>query len=814
VLEITKWLWIKSVPITINKKGAIMFYIRMLKIFKITFGRICMIYLFTFSVINSQGMIVNNGETVNITASTAIDSLTNYGTILLNNNRFTVSGNIVNNGIIDLGSSSGQLIFRNSNEQNITFNGDNSLRGNIILDIYAGNTKFYVNGENPNFTGYISMIGSTTITLNSTKGLGDVGDMVFGSVNQYLVLNIEGNQTWNKPVSSYAYSVNINKTGSGDLYFGNSSLNGAKSGVLTVFEGNAYINPLTYRFATTVYEGANVYFGLTKDSSLASSIGGSGDIFQNGDFTLYINGDNREFNGTYHINEGGLIFTDTAAPKPIEFNADIIANANSYVGGYVNINADVTLKSGSALFAGDISRAKGYEFHAKNIYFEDESRYEVYTGNNQSGIITAGDVISIGDNVSLFIKANPDNSSEWNPFTYHTIARAYSIEGEFGNITTDLAFLDPYLKYTNTAVMLILKRNDIAFNALEGLNTNQASTAAAIESIGFYDGNNAILTKVFGSNVTNAKELFDSLSGEFYASSLSIQKQNANEIKDLLLNRISSYSDNAKYQNWVDIWGRNYKGADGDFHDIKSNSYGILTGFDSFKDEDTLFGLSVGYEHTNSKITSLSSDGKINSFYLLAYIDKKFNSFSIKGGVGGGLSKIEANRYVKEFDDTINVEYGSYTVQLFTQALKEFEINENLKLSPYIGASYLILNTEGFSEKGKTAALKVKNSSEKTGYISLGLKSLYDLKENISFMSSFGLTQAFGDTKGESEQSFVSGSDSFTIYGTPVAKTSVKVGLGLDFRLSSDLLINTSYEGTYAKEAKEHSAHLKLSYRF
>lgn len=295
---------------------------------------------------------------------------------------------------------------------------------------------------------------------------------------------------------------------------------------------------------------------------------------------------------------------------------------------------------------------------------------------------------------------------------------------------------------------------------------------------------------------------------------MGVQKQNANEIKSLLLNHINSYNDNTEYQDWVNVWGKSYKGGEGGLHDIKSINYGILAGFDSFKDEDTLFGLSAGYEHTNAKVLALNSKSKINTFYLLAYGSKKFDSFTLEGGIAGGLSKIEANRLVKEFNDTLSAEYDSYTVQLFTQISKEFKISEDLKLSPYAGVSYFILNTEEFEEKGNVSALRVKGDSEEAGYLSFGLKSLYALKGGISFIGSFGLEQAFGDIKGDSKQSFASGSDTFIVYGAPIAKTSVKLGFGFDFKLLSDFVLTASYEGAYAKKIKEHGTHLGLNYKF
>jgi uncharacterized protein with beta-barrel porin domain len=772
------------------------------------------------SFINAQVWIDGDDKGSSYDASSYLfpNNVINLGTInIINGGYFYVVDTMVNNGTINIDGSSYSFLVLINGESN----GDDAIKGTggLIFGDYSSATDFTINGENINFTpAEISITNNAQVTLNSAKGLGDYGKISFS--DGHLILNIEGNQTFNKGLRSTSYNANINKTGGGELHF-NASLGSVRTGSpLNVEQGSVYLDPdkSVYKFATIVNKGANVYFELSQNSTLASYMSGGGDITQSGNYTLEISADNKEFNGTYRLSEGGLVFADAALvnPKAIEFGANIIAGSNSYVGGFANINGSVTLKRDSALFAGDMSRARGYEFRARNILFEDGSRYEVYASNETSGIIAA-DKISIGSNVGVFVKADEilNNASLWHINSYYLIANASSsVTGTFSGVSTDLAFLEPQLRYVdNNKVVLQLKRNDVAFDALEGLTQNQASTAAAVESIGFYDSNNTLLTTAFGSSVSNAPKLFDSLSGEFYASSLGVQKQNANEIKNLLLNHINAEGNGTKYQDWLSVWSRDYKGNDGDYHDIDSNSYGVLAGFDSSSD-DSLLGLSVGYEYTKNDINSLESKGKINTFYLSAYIAKSFDTFVVKGGILGGLSKIEADRRVEQFNDTLSAEYDSYTVQLFAEAGKEFEINDALKLSPYVGGSYLILNTEGFTEKGKDAALRVEGDSEEVGFVSVGLKSLYKLRDSISFAGSLGLEQAFGDTKGDSRQSFASNGDGFTIYGTPIAKTSAKLGLGADFKLSSDFLISASYEGAYAKEAKEHSAYVRLNYTF
>jgi hypothetical protein len=155
------------------------------------------------------------GDIWGITGSSKSEGLVeNYGTILLDGGSLE-SGMMLNNGIIDFGSN-GQLILKNGSS-----NGDNALIGagklSFAAGVYSNPTIFAINGANDGFAGDVSLGHYVQITLNSTKGLGEYGEISAGYSN-YLTLELESSQTWNKNIKVNNNSININKTGSGTLY--------------------------------------------------------------------------------------------------------------------------------------------------------------------------------------------------------------------------------------------------------------------------------------------------------------------------------------------------------------------------------------------------------------------------------------------------------------------------------------------------------------------------------------------------------------------------------------------------------------------
>src|SRR6185437_8153682 len=58
---------------------------------------------------------------------------------------------------------------------------------------------------------------------------------------------------------------------------------------------------------------------------------------------------------------------------------------------------------------------------------------------------------------------------------YTILTAAGGVNGTFGNVTTDFAFLTPSLSYDAKDVMLTLQRNDVPFTALAAGKTQKSA---------------------------------------------------------------------------------------------------------------------------------------------------------------------------------------------------------------------------------------------------------------------------------------------------------------------------------------------------
>lgn len=76
-----------------------------------------------------------------------------------------------------------------------------------------------------------------------------------------------------------------------------------------------------------------------------------------------------------------------------------------------------------------------------------------------------------------------------------------------------------------------------------------------------------------------------------------------------------------------------------------------------------------------------------------------------------------------------------------------------------------------------------------------------------------GWRHAFGDVAPSAVLAFAGG-DSFTVYGTPIARDALLVEAGLDVAISVNANLGLSYTGQIANSAQEHGVNAILAVKF
>ncbi|MBJ6135867.1 autotransporter domain-containing protein, partial [Ochrobactrum sp. Q0168] len=390
---------------------------------------------------------------------------------------------------------------------------------------------------------------------------------------------------------------------------------------------------------------------------------------------------------------------------------------------------------------------------------------------------------------------------------------------------------------------------------------NQYATAGGLDSLAQTGSSLALYNSLLMLSADEARAAFDSLSGEAYASAAGVLINDSQFIRNAALGRLQqvfggapatpinalSYAGAQRHisasasaidavapasiapvQNLYTAWGYAY-GAwtrqDGDSNAgaVKSSVGGFVTGIDGTILDTWRLGLLAGYSHSSFDVEDRASSGSSDNYTLGAYAGNEWtlnngHALAFRSGLAYSWHNVDMNRSVAfpGFVDNLTGDYDAGSLQLFGELGYKIHYGKAL-FEPYAGLSYLRLKTDGFNEKGQTAAaLSVHSGTTDTSFSTLGFRASTEFALGsimATARTDLGWRHAYGDITPVSTASFID-SDAFPISGLPIAEDTALVGAGLDFKLTEDATLGISYNGQFASGAKQNGFNAKLSVSF
>lgn len=708
----------------------------------------------------------------------------------------------------------------------------------------AGSATITNDGGTVNFEG--AEAGSATITNDGT-GSKTIFYNVFGGsaadLGSATITNSNGGYVSLQGNTDGGSATIINKTG-GSAYFEGSAKaagatveNQAGGKVVVRFrdvgDTGAEIGSLTgagavalgeYSFETVRLEvGAlgndDIIGGVISASNASAEFvkTGSGMLTLSGDSSTYsartavedgvlrVNG---KLGGTLDVRDGGrLEGIGTVGATTVNDGATVAAG-NSI--GTLKVNGDITFKAGSTL-----------EVEATNVPVPVDL-IEV-TGK----AILEGGLVDVRAADDIYM-----------PFTTYTILTATTgVEGEFVNVTDNLAFLDPSLSYDDNNVYLTLARNDIDF-ASYGRTANQRAASHGVDSLG---AGNALYTAfvLLENDAALIQGTLDQLSGEIHGSLRSTLLADSHFLRDAVTGRLRSggqgktgpaaaYGDGAIepaadysvarkssgfWMQGFGSWG-DWDG-DGNAASLDRSTGGAVAGVDTLVG-DWRLGVAGGYSQTSFEVDDRRSSGDADGYHAAIYAGTDWDNAIFRAGAAYSWSDIETKRPITSpVADELKADYGAGTAQVFGELAYRADFG-GLVIEPFANAAYVNLHTEGFTEKGGVAALESKSSSSDSVVTTLGLRpevrfTLGDMETVASGM--IGWQHAFGDVTPETQLAF-DGGDGFTVRGVPMARDTAIVEAGLAMRLTDDVSLGASYQGQFGDGVSNNGFNARLGVEF
>ncbi|MBH3428224.1 autotransporter-associated beta strand repeat-containing protein [Pseudomonas alkylphenolica] len=713
----------------------------------------------------------------------------------------------------------------------LVLNGNNGYTGGTALN---GGT-LVVGHDNALGTGGLTVADGTTLDSNSAVTLRNAvalnGNLTLaGSHDLTLSGVISGNGALNKQGDS-ELTLSGNNTFSGALNvlngtlnligntaLGNANLNVADTASVSV-GGLNILNALGGTGALTLAAGSTLQVGASGASSVYDGfINGAGRLVKVGDGKQVLNNSVALGGGT--LVAGGSLIVGGAAGSSALLGSDVDVAQGAMLGGHGRIVGDVELGNGATLNPGN---SIGTLTVDGDISFDSGSTLviEADPDGRSDRLVSTGTVSLGGANLSV-----QAGTGSWAPSTQYNIIQASSLNGTFGSVSSNLAFLTPQLTYASNGVTLNLARNDVAFTSVAQTYNQRAVSGAldAADAGGVYDAI-AVLS------ADEARAAYDSLSGEIHASTRGALFDDSRYVRDAIGTRLRSAQGQAPGEGILHVdadsgmtfWIQGYGGwgdSNGNHNvaDLDHNSQGMLLGVDIPLNDTWRAGLAAGYGSSDLDVDGRNSSAQVDSTSLTAYLGGQWDALHVRLGASYAWNEVDSSRHVKagSLQEHVKANYDASTRQVFGELGYAVQAGD-LTLEPFVGLAHVEVSTDSFSEKGGSTALKGDSEKDRATYTSLGVRASTPAADvagvPVSVQSSLAWQRVL-DEPGESSRMTLAGYDSFTVKGVPVAQDTALVQLGVSAKIAPQASVDLGYSGQLGDGYSDHGVRLGLNIAF
>lgn len=481
-----------------------------------------------------------------------------------------------------------------------------------------------------------------------------------------------------------------------------------------------------------------------------------------------------------------------------------------------------------------------YSYLAQSVYVTTAGSYDFGTtgGSVRDPYIflySSFDKDNPGDN---FIVGNDDGGTGLNALlsgvsldadtTYYLVTSSYSVETG----TVDFLVTGPDGVVITTVTTDLETASSILNSTISGGGQLPAQEAARV-----LDSSNSntrmqnVITAInnLSSDGAVAKAV-DSTTPQSTTSSFTASNQISNNISNIVsqrqnvnLNGAGLNSGDAMLSEknvWVKPYGSIGSQDDKDgVNGFDIDTYGIGIGFDGEYKENNQIGVGFFYTRADVDVNNVSQSSDIDVYSLIVYgnvpvIDNRTN-FMYQ--VGYSWQDTDSTRNIGFMGTSAKADYTSKVATIDLKLLRDYKINEDLLLQPFVSTTYRHFTSPSYSESGADALNLDVNRFTSSEFI-VGLGTLAYLKIDDDFQL-FGNVNVGYDVKDDNNivtSSYQGASGlSFDTEGLDNGRWSYDLGIGVESNFSE--LSNISFSYNFQGEGSDYMNHVisaKYTYSF
>lgn len=731
------------------------------------------------------------------------DMATVTGTLALNYTDTTEAGDITGVAIGGTGTlrliGAGELVLGGS-DLTLTGttrieNGMLSLTGDLASDVVTTGTGTFRLADGANFTG--DLLNDGTFLYDRTDSYTFAGDF---SGTGGLVKNGSGTLTFGGLYAFtgtttvngglVAFTGQLDEDTALDVQQGTVDLSNAANGQQTIAELGGSSD------GTVALGGTDLTVNQSSNTAFAGAITGTGGLTKTGTGTLNLTGTST-YSGDTNV-EGGVLKVNGALP-----NSTVVVAEGGELGGNGTIGG-LSMNGGTLAPGNSIGRLT---VNGPIVFTADSTYVVEANAAGQADRIDGTGTATLG---GASVQVLAENGNYAGRTSYTILTAAGGVDGTFGSVTSNLAFLTPTLSYDDTAVTLSLTRNDVDFADM-ATTRNARAVGSALTALGPL---NPLFEEALFLGEDEVQGDFTSLSGEIYPALAAGLLEDAQMLRRSMTGQpVREDSGAFGWATLLGSWGK--ADATAGTARLETDQKGVIGGI-GFAGNG--FNASVGLGRIAADYSG-NGHADVDSTVLAGTVRYAAGGFSGTIGASYAWHDIDVSRTATlgGIADSLKGKADGSTRQVFGEVGFGIETS-GLTVTPFAGLAWVETQRDALTESGGDTALTLASDKRHAVFADLGLriagKTATDSdKLSIAPYGSAAWRRSWGDRGAPMQASIGGAAGDFTVVGPVIARNAADVGAGIVASVGP-MRLSAGYEGMISKDWTNHSAQLRFSIAF